>query len=59
MSCGCKKKTSVVTNQETPQNVTIKLTETQSGNGATITQTQQELVNKIVNKLNNLEGGSK
>ena len=59
MSCGCKKKMSVVTNQETPQNVTIKLTETQSGNGTTITQTQQELVNKIVNKLNNLEGGSK
>lgn len=54
MSCGCKKKTPVVTNQEqTTQNVTIKLTETNTGS-TTTTQTQEELVNKIVAKLNDL-----
>jgi hypothetical protein len=53
MACGCKKKTPVVTNQEQNQNVTIKLTE--SGQGSTTPQSQQDLVNKIVDKLNNLE----
>lgn len=55
MSCGCKKKTPVVTNQEQTQNVTIKLTESNTGSSTTITQTQEELVEKIVAKLNDLE----
>jgi hypothetical protein len=55
MSCGCKKKTPVVTNQEQTQNVTIKLTESNQGS----TQTQEDLVNKIVDKLNNLDNDNK
>lgn len=58
MSCGCKKKTPVVTNQEQTQNVTIKLTESSTGSSTTVTQSQEELVNKIVAKLNDLEGNS-
>jgi hypothetical protein len=55
MACACKKKTPVVTNQEQTQNVTIKLTESKTGS----TQTQEDLVNKIVDKLNNLESDNK
>jgi hypothetical protein len=56
MSCGCKKKAPVVTNQEKIQNVTIKLTE--STIDSTTTQTQEELVDKIVAKLNDLDNGN-
>lgn len=55
MSCGCKKKTPVVTNQVQTQNVTIKLDESNSGSTTTTPQTQDELVEKIVAKLNDLE----
>jgi hypothetical protein len=55
MACGCKKKAPVVTNQEQTQNVTIKLTESNQGS----TQTQEDLVNKIVDKLNNLDNDNK
>jgi hypothetical protein len=55
MGCGCKKKSNEQPVQQTTQNVTIKLTESNSGSSTTISQTQEELVNKIVAKLNDLE----
>lgn len=58
MACGCKKKAPVVTNQEQIQNVTINLNETVQGT-ATTTPTQEELVEKIVDKLNNLDDENK
>lgn len=55
MACGCKKKSNEVPPQTQTQNVTIKLTESNTGSTTTISQTQEELVNKIVAKLNDLE----
>lgn len=54
MGCGCKKKSNQPV-QETPQSVTIQITEGNSGTATTITETQQELVEKIVAKLNDLD----
>lgn len=54
MSCGCKKKTPVVTNQEQTQNVTIKLTENNTVGGGGIVQTQEDLINKIVANINSI-----
>lgn len=58
MACGCKKKSVQPPVQEQTQNVTIKLTESSTGSSTTVTQSQEELVNKIVAKLNDLEGNS-
>lgn len=55
MGCGCKKRSNEVPPQPQTQNVTIKLTESNTGSSTTITQTQEELVEKIVAKLNDLE----
>ena len=55
MGCGCKKKPAQTTTQQTPQNVTIQLTEKKEGSATVITQTQQELVDKIVAKINDLD----
>jgi hypothetical protein len=55
MGCGCKKRANELPVQEQAQNVTIKLTESNTGSSTTITQTQEELVEKIVAKLNDLE----
>jgi hypothetical protein len=53
--CGCKKKSNEQPVQQSAQNVTIKLTESNSGSLTTVSQTQEELVEKIVSKLNNLD----
>lgn len=58
MACGCKKKSTEQPVQPQTQNVTIKLTESNTGSSTTTTQTQEELVNKIVAKLNDLEGSN-
>lgn len=55
MGCGCKKRSNEQPVQEQTQNVTIKLTESNTGSSTTITQTQEALVEKIVAKLNDLE----
>jgi hypothetical protein len=55
MGCGCKKKSNEQPVQPQTQNVTVKLTESNTGSTTTITQTQEELVDKIVAKLNDLE----
>lgn len=54
MGCGCKKKSTEPV-QEVPQKVTIQITENTSGSATVITETQQELVEKIVAKLNDLD----
>jgi hypothetical protein len=58
MACGCKKKSNEQPVQQSTQNVTIKLTESNSGSTTTNPQTQDELVEKIVAKLNDLEGNN-
>jgi hypothetical protein len=55
MGCGCKKKSNEQPVEQSTQNVTIKLTESNTGSATTISQTQNELVEKIVAKLNDLE----
>ena len=55
MGCGCKKKSNELPVQQQTQNVTIKLTESNTGSLTSTTQTQEELVEKIVAKLNDLE----
>jgi hypothetical protein len=55
MGCGCKKRAEELPVPQQTQNVTIKLTESNTGSSTTITQTQEELVEKIVAKLNDLE----
>ena len=54
MGCGCKKKSTETTQQPT-QNVTVKITESSTGSATVITPTQQELVEKIVAKINDLD----
>jgi hypothetical protein len=55
MACGCKKKSNEQPVQPQTQNVTIKLTESNTGALTSGAQTQEELVDKIVAKLNDLE----
>ena len=55
MGCGCKKKTNETPQQQPPQSVTVQITETNTGSATVVTQTQQELVEKIVAKINDLD----
>lgn len=54
MGCGCKKKQQTTqTTQSTPQAINVSLAEKTS---LTLTETQQSLVNKILDKLENTSG---
>lgn len=54
MGCGCKKKQQTVQpTQPTPQAINVSFAEQTS---SSLTETQQSLVNQIVDKLKNVSG---